>query len=79
MDQGWRVLVEGRLEVVEQPNVGGRWVPICREMALRYFGEGGLTYFEKTLQEPRWLLFVRPERLTSWVGGWAQRYKHAAW
>jgi len=78
-EQYERVLIEGTLEVVEEPNVGGRWVPICREMALRYFGEGGLAYFEKTLTEPRWLFFVRPERLTTWVGGWAKRYKHSDW
>ena len=74
-----RVLVQGTLEVVEEPNVGGRWVPICREMALRYFGERGLQYFEKTLHEPRWLFFVRPEQMSSWVGGWAKRYKHSDW
>ena len=78
-DQIERVLVQGTLEVVEEPNVGGRWVPICREMALHYFGENGLTYFEKTLHEPRWLFFVRPEVMSSWVGGWARRYKHSDW
>jgi hypothetical protein len=78
-EQYERVLVEGALEVVEEPNVGGRWVSICREMALRYFGEGGLAYFEKTLTEPRWLFFVRPEHLMTWVGGWAKRYKHSDW
>jgi putative hydrolase of HD superfamily len=74
-----RVLVQGTLEVAEEANVGGRWVPICREMALRYFGDAGLTYFEKSLHEPRWLLFVRPEQMSTWVGGWARRYKHSDW
>jgi hypothetical protein len=78
-EQYERVLVEGTLGVVEEPNVGGRWVPICREMSLRYFGEGGLAYFQKTLNEPRWLLFVRPSHITTWVGGWAKRYKHSDW
>jgi hypothetical protein len=78
-EQYERVLVEGTLDVVEEPNVGGRWVPICREMSLRYFGEDGLVYYEKSLHEPRWLFFVRPERLMSWVGGWAKRYKHSDW
>ena len=74
-----RVLVQGTIEVVEEPNVGGRWVPICREMAERYFGESGLAYFAKSSNEPRWLLFVRPEQIATWVGGWAKRYKHADW
>ncbi len=74
-----KVLVKGTAELVEEPNVGGRWVPICREMALRYFGESGLTYFEKSLHEPRWLFFVRPEEMSTWVGGWAKRYKHSDW
>ncbi len=74
-----RVLVKGNVEVVEEPNVGGRWVAICREMALRYMGEGGLAYFERTLNEPRWLFFVRPERITAWAGGWAKHYKHYEW
>jgi general stress protein 26 len=78
-DQYERVLVQGTLEIVEQPNVGGLWVPICREMVLRYLGEGGLAYFEQTLNEPRWLFFVRPDQLTTWVGGWAKRYKHSDW
>jgi hypothetical protein len=78
-DELERVLVQGRLEVAEEPNVGGRWVPICKEMSERYFGEAGLAYFEKTINEPRWLLFVRPEEIKSWVGGWADRYKHAKW
>jgi hypothetical protein len=78
-EQYERVLVQGTLSVVEEPNVGGRWVEICREMSLRYFGEAGTAYFEKTLNEPRWLLFVRPEQMTTWVGGWAKRYKHSDW
>lgn len=78
-EQYERVLVEGTMEVAERPNVGGRWVPICKEMSLRYFGEGGMAYFEKSLSEPRWLLFVRPTKLQTWVGGWANRYKHSAW
>jgi hypothetical protein len=75
-----RVLVKGVAELVEEPNVGGRWVPIAREMAVRYSGpERGLAYFEKTANEPRWLFFVRPLRIADWIGGWAAKYKHAAW
>ena len=78
-EQYERVLVEGVVEVAEQPNVGGRWVPISEEMAQRYFGEGGSAYFRQSLHEPRWLLFVRPSKIQTWVGGWAERYKHSTW
>ncbi len=31
-------------------------------------------------REPRWLLFVRPDKTTTWQGvDWAARYKHGAW
>ena len=32
------------------------------------------------LNEPRWLFFVRPVRITTWQGvDWAKRYKHYQW
>jgi nitroimidazol reductase NimA-like FMN-containing flavoprotein (pyridoxamine 5'-phosphate oxidase superfamily) len=75
-----RVLVKGEATVVEEPNLGGRWVEIARSMSLRYLGELGPKYLEPTLVEPRWLLFVRPLRMTTWQGvDWAARYKHAEW
>lgn len=78
--RGARVLVRGVAELVERPNVGGRWYPIAREMSVRYNGEErGLAYIEKTAGEPRWLFFVRPESITEWTGGWAAKYKHANW
>jgi PPOX class probable F420-dependent enzyme len=71
-----RVLVSGRAEVVEAPNVGGRWVAIAERMAARYLGgEGGAGYLVPTLDRPRWLIRVRPERLVTWTGGdWHPRY-----
>jgi nitroimidazol reductase NimA-like FMN-containing flavoprotein (pyridoxamine 5'-phosphate oxidase superfamily) len=79
-DSGARVLVKGVAELVETPNVGGRWVAIAHDMAVRYMGtESGPRYFATTLAEPRWLFFVRPQRLTDWVGGWAGKYKHSEW
>ena len=75
-----KVLVRGRAELVEAPNVGGRWVAIANRMASRYLGERGPDYLVPTLNEPRWLFFVRPERITTWQGvDWAKRYKHADW
>jgi nitroimidazol reductase NimA-like FMN-containing flavoprotein (pyridoxamine 5'-phosphate oxidase superfamily) len=74
-----RVLAKGKAEVLEQPNIGGRWVAIGQRMAERYRGAAGLEYIERTREEPRWLFFVRPERITSSSGGWAARYKHTEW
>jgi hypothetical protein len=78
-ENGRRVLVKGRARLLEEPNVGGRWVAIGREMAIRYGGEDGLTYLEKTLDEPRWLFFIEPQEMVSSTGGWAKRYKHYDW
>ena len=58
-----RVLVRGEAEVLEEPNIGGRWVEIARRMSLRYLGHRGPDYLVPTLNEPRWLLFVRPRKL----------------
>ena len=78
-DSGRRVLVKGVAELLEEPNTGGRWVEIGREMAYRYRGQAGLAYLEQTLNEPRWLFFVRPEQITTWAGpGWAKRYKQSS-
>ena len=75
-----RVLVKGQAAILEEPNLGGRWVEIGRRMSLRYLGERGPDYLEPTMVEPRWLLFVRPLKMTTWQGvDWAKRYKHAPW
>jgi len=75
-----RVIVKGEATVLEEPNLGGRWVEIARRMSIRYLGEHGPDYLQPTLAEPRWLLFVRPLKLTTWHGvDWAERYKHAKW
>ena len=79
-ESGDRVLVKGHTTVVERPNVGGRWVEIAREMVLCYRGKEGLVYLDATSNEPRWLFFVTPAKITSWTGGgWAQKYKHYRW
>lgn len=80
LDPQRKVLVKGRAELVEKPNVGGQWVEIAREMSYRYLGEHGPDYLVPTLNEPRWLFFVRPIEMTTWQGvGWAKRYKHTDW
>ena len=78
-DNGGRVLVKGQAKVVEEPNVGGKWVEIGQEMAERYGGEAGLKYLETTMQEPRWLFFIEAGKMLSSTGGWAKRYKHYDW
>jgi hypothetical protein len=42
-------------------------------------GERAQGYLAKTANEPRWLFFVESERIVTWKGGWAQRYKHSDW
>ena len=75
-----KVLVKGRAGLVEEPNVGGKWVQIANEMSYRYLGEHGPDYLVPTLNEPRWLFFVRPVKITTWQGvDWAKRYKHYDW
>ena len=63
-----RVLVKGKAEILEEPNLGGRWVEISRNMSVRYLGEHGPDYLQPTLVEPRWLLFVRPLTMKNVAG-----------
>ena len=75
-----KVFVKGRARVEEEPNVGGRWVEIARQMSYRYLGEHGPDYLVPTLNEPRWLIFVEPLEIKTWQGvDWAKRYKHGEW
>lgn len=70
-----KVFVQGRAEVVEEPNVGGRWVGIAREMATRYLGPHGPDYIVPTLDKPRWLFKIVPVEMKTWQGvAWAKRY-----
>jgi hypothetical protein len=71
-------MVKGEAEIIEEPNVGGKWVAIAEEMSLRYLGENGPSYLVPTLNEPRWLIFVRPIETKTWQGvDWAKKYKHS--
>jgi hypothetical protein len=75
-----KVMVKGRAEIVEEPNIGGKWVAIARNMSLRYLGPHGPDYIEPTMPEPRWLIFIRPLETKTWQGvDWPKRYKHAKW
>lgn len=70
-----KVWVEGNAEVVEEPNIGGQWVSVAEEMSYRYLGPNGPTYLTSTMQQPRWLIRVRPTRMKTWKGvGWSPKY-----
>lgn len=70
-----KVVAQCLAEVIEEPNVGGRWVEIARRTSLRYLGEHGPDYLEPTLDSPRWLFALRPVRVWTWQGNdWAPRY-----
>lgn len=71
-----KVIAQCRAEIVEEPNVGGAWVPIAERMSVRYLGENGPKYLEPTLTAPRWLIALRPVRMWTWQGNdWHSRYK----
>lgn len=71
-----KVVAQATAEVVEEPNVGGRWVEIARRMSVRYLGPHGPDYLEPTLDKPRWLFKVTPTKLLSWQGvDWHPRYQ----
>ena len=70
-----KVMGDGVAELVEKPNVGGKWVEVATRMALRYLGENGPMYLTPTLHQPRWLFCLRPSNVQTWQGvGWAKRY-----
>jgi nitroimidazol reductase NimA-like FMN-containing flavoprotein (pyridoxamine 5'-phosphate oxidase superfamily) len=71
-----KVIAQGEAELVEEPNLGGRWVEIAERMSIRYLGENGPKYLAPTLDKKRWLFYIRPVRLWTWQGvDWARRYK----
>lgn len=71
-----KVIAQCEAERVEEPNVGGQWVPIATRMATRYLGENGPKYLEPTLDKERWLFYLRPVKLWTWQGvEWARHYK----
>ena len=71
-----KVIAQCTAKLIEEPNVGGRWVPIAERMSLRYLGQNGPKYLEPTLDKPRWLFYLEPHRLWTWQGvDWARRYK----
>jgi hypothetical protein len=71
-----KVIAQCEAELIEEPNVGGRWVEIAERMSYRYLGEHGPDYLEPTLKWSRWLYALRPLKVWTWMGNdWAPRYK----
>lgn len=71
-----KVSAQCRAVVVEEPNVGGAWVPIAERMSVRYLGENGVAYFEPTRDKARWLIRLDPISMQTWQGvEWAEKYK----
>jgi hypothetical protein len=71
-----KVIAQCLAHVIEEPNVGGKWVPIAERMATRYLGLNGPKYLVPTLDRPRWLLYLGPRSVWTWQGNdWARRYK----
>jgi len=71
-----KVFVQGKAEVVEEPNIGGQWVEISKLMATRYLGEHGPDYIVPTLDKARWLFKITPTVLNTWQGvEWHPKYK----
>lgn len=70
-----RVLIEGTVEIVEGPALmSGRMLEIAEEMAERYGGQAGLEYLTGTMEKPRYLLRITPQKMTTWKIGWHPRY-----
>ena len=72
-----RALVLGRAEIVAGPApLSGRTEEIARRMAARYEGSAGDRYIDETLESPRLLVRIIPERIVSWGDpGWHPRYR----
>jgi hypothetical protein len=71
-----KVIARCRAHLVEEPNVGGAWVPVAERMSVRYLGENGPRYLAPTLDKARWLFRLEPVHLQTWQGqDWAARYK----
>jgi hypothetical protein len=73
-----RVLVEG-VALLAKEAVAPASDPMLRDlvndMAVRYMGPDGPMYAAKTMDRPRLLISITPEKITSWTGGeWAAKY-----
>lgn len=58
-----RVIVQGQVEVIEEPALEGRWREILARMAQRYLGRGDADFLETALRRPHGLYRIVPERV----------------
>lgn len=73
--EGAQVLITGHASIAEGPVIGGQWVEIAFRMAQKYGGEDGIKYLQGTLDRPRYLIRIQPDKVVSWTGeGWHPRY-----
>jgi PPOX class probable F420-dependent enzyme len=74
-----RVMVQGRAAILEgpvAPSASARIGALTRRLSLRYLGPDGPTYAERTINRPRVLVEIRPERWRTWTGReWHLRYR----
>ena len=72
-----RALILGRAEVVAGPGpLEGEMEAMARRMAQRYEGAEGDRYIEESLDWPRVMVRVVPDRIQSWGDpGWHPRYR----
>jgi len=73
-----RVLIEGVAQVATEaiaPANDPMLRNLVNDMAARYMGPDGPSYAAKTMDRPRLLISITPEKVVSWTGGeWAAHY-----
>lgn len=75
VEEGSQILILGQATIVEGPTTEGKCMEVAFRMGQRYGGEGGTRYIQSTLNRPRYLIRIVPEKITSWTGGdWAPKY-----
>lgn len=74
-----RVLVEGSAQLLKgpiPPDQDPQLRDLVNDLAQRYMGAPGPTYAQQTMNRPRYLIQITPQRWQSWSGGeWAARYR----
>jgi len=77
--QHTRVLVQGTAKIAEgpvAPSASPAILELTRRLSLRYLGPNGPTYAERTIDRPRVLVRITPDRWLTWTGGeWPPRYR----
>jgi general stress protein 26 len=71
-----RALFRGKAEIIEGPKImEGKTLEIGEKMSYRYLGERGPEYLVPTMDRPRFLVKVVPDKVISWEGvEWHPKY-----